>query len=95
MFLYINCVFVRPFQALKQLPRENIQLATKFDIDYKNSDVVKTIINGKPEYIEASLERLGVYYVDLYHQHRVDTSVLIEETVSISLKQKLQIHYSM
>ena len=90
---------MHPFQALKQLPRENIQLAIKFGIYYKNSDAVKTILNGKPEYVsaycEASLECLGVYYVDLYHQHRVDTSVLIEETVSISLKQKLQIHYNM
>ena len=76
-----------PFQALKQLPREKIQLATKFGIDIKNSDAVKTVINGKPEYVraccEASLERLGVDYIDLYYQHRVDTSVPIEKTVSI------------
>jgi len=41
--------------------------------------------NGKPEYvIEAcnkSLARLGIDVIDLYYQHRVDTSVPIEDTV--------------
>jgi aryl-alcohol dehydrogenase-like predicted oxidoreductase len=41
--------------------------------------------NGRPEYvIEAcnkSLVRLGIEVIDLYYQHRVDTSVPIEETV--------------
>ncbi|XP_056168497.1 probable aldo-keto reductase 1 isoform X2 [Syzygium oleosum] len=70
-------------KALKQLPRENIQLATKFGIvrlDYSN-----LVLNGNPEYVrsccEASLKRLGVEYIDLYYQHRVDTSVPIEETM--------------
>jgi len=31
---------------------------------------------------EASLKYLDVDYIDLYYQHRVDTSVPIEETVS-------------
>jgi aryl-alcohol dehydrogenase-like predicted oxidoreductase len=42
-------------------------------------------VSGKPEYvrecIDASLSRLGVDYVDLYYQHRVDKTVPIEETV--------------
>ena len=41
-------------------------------------------VNGRPEYvrrcIDASLERLGVDYVDLYYQHRVDRTVPVEET---------------
>src|SRR5207302_5219051 len=45
----------------------------------------KRSVNGRPEYvrsaIEASLQRLGVDYVDLYYQHRVDKTVPIEETV--------------
>ena len=76
-------------QALKQLPREKIQLATKFGVvkvDHVAGDVV---ISGKPEYVrsccEASLKRLGVDYIDLYYQHRVDTTVPIEETVSTNL----------
>ena len=42
-------------------------------------------ISGKPDYVraacDASLQRLGVDHIDLYYQHRVDTSVPIEETV--------------
>ncbi|KAF8017970.1 hypothetical protein BT93_H3004 [Corymbia citriodora subsp. variegata] len=70
-------------KALKQLPRENIQLATKFGIvrlDYSN-----LVVKGNPEYVrsccEASLKHLGVEYIDLYYQHRVDTAVPIEETM--------------
>ena len=63
--------------------RDEVVLATKFgnviDADGKRG------VNGRPEYvrseIEASLERLGVEYVDLYYQHRVDKTVPIEETV--------------
>src|SRR2546427_5361826 len=39
----------------------------------------------RPEYVraacDASLKRLGVDWIDLYYQHRVDRSVPIEETV--------------
>ncbi|XLS96960.1 hypothetical protein HN51_039695 [Arachis hypogaea] len=42
-------------------------------------------IKGTPDYVrsccEASLKRLGVEYIDLYYQHRVDTSVPIEQTM--------------
>ncbi|KAJ0015301.1 hypothetical protein Pint_20519 [Pistacia integerrima] len=70
--------------ALKQLPREKIQLATKFGILGLGSTDVK--VKGTPEYVrsacEGSLQRLGVEYIDLYYQHRIDTSIPIEETVS-------------
>lgn len=73
-------------QALKYLPREKIQLATKFGIVPKNLNFQNHGINGKPEYVraccDASLKRLDVEYIDLYYQHRIDTSVPIEETVS-------------
>ncbi|GMH07806.1 hypothetical protein Nepgr_009646 [Nepenthes gracilis] len=69
-------------KALKQLPREKVQLATKFGII---SLTPKIIVKGTREYVrsccEASLQRLGVEYIDLYYQHRVDTSVPIEETM--------------
>ncbi|PQP96954.1 putative aldo-keto reductase 1 [Prunus yedoensis var. nudiflora] len=71
-------------KALKQLPREKIQLATKFGIT-GTVDPPAIAIKGTPEYVrsacEASLKRLGVDYIDLYYQHRVDTSVPIEETI--------------
>ncbi|KAH9687938.1 Aldo ket red domain-containing protein [Citrus sinensis] len=69
--------------ALKMLPRENIQVATKFGFAELGLDAV--IVKGNPEYVrsccEASLKRLDVEYIDLYYQHRVDTSVPIEETI--------------
>ena len=41
-------------------------------------------INGRPEYVhracDASLQRLGVDVIDLYYQHRVDTTVPVEDT---------------
>ncbi|KAI6692586.1 hypothetical protein NL676_020296 [Syzygium grande] len=70
-------------KALKQLPRENIQLATKFGI--VRTEASKIVFKGNPKYVqsccEASLKRLGVEYIDLYYQHRVDTSIPIEETM--------------
>lgn len=72
-------------QALKQLPREEVQLATKFGISHK-PDWSEVFVRGSPAYVreccEASLKRLDVDYIDLYYQHRVDTSVPIEDTVS-------------
>jgi len=45
----------------------------------------KPSADGRPDYVrqacEASLKRLGIDVIDLYYQHRVDTSVPIEETV--------------
>ncbi|KAG4914011.1 hypothetical protein JHK86_054444 [Glycine max] len=70
-------------KALKQLPREKIQIATKFGITKIDSSGM--FVKGTPEYArsccEASLKRLGVEYIDLYYQHRVDLSVPIEETI--------------
>ncbi|XP_043697787.1 probable aldo-keto reductase 1 [Telopea speciosissima] len=78
-------------KALKQLPREKIQLATKFGIVRTETTAVvvngttTVVVNGTPEYVraccEGSLKRLGVEYIDLYYQHRVDTSTPIEETM--------------
>ena len=77
------CAFTS-LQALKELPREKVQLATKFGIVKLSFDGVE--LNGSPEYVraacEASLKRLDVDYIDLYYQHRIDTNVPIEDTVS-------------
>ncbi|KAK6929902.1 NADP-dependent oxidoreductase domain [Dillenia turbinata] len=70
-------------KALKQLPRESVQLATKFGF-IKSKDF-NFGVKGSPEYVrqccEASLMRLDVEYIDLYYQHRVDTTVPIEDTM--------------
>ncbi|KAH7661637.1 Perakine reductase protein [Dioscorea alata] len=71
-------------KALKELPREEIQLATKFGV-VRGSPGLGMQVNGKPEYVraccEASLNRLQVDYIDLYYQHRIDQTVPIEETI--------------
>lgn len=64
--------------------RSDVILATKFGTE-RSEDGSWTGVNGKPEYVraacDASLQRLGVDYLDLYYQHRVDKTVPIEETV--------------
>jgi aryl-alcohol dehydrogenase-like predicted oxidoreductase len=65
--------------------REHVILATKFGIVRDPSNPQVRGVNGKPEYVkrscDASLKRLGVDYIDLYYQHRVDPTTPIEETV--------------
>jgi aryl-alcohol dehydrogenase-like predicted oxidoreductase len=64
--------------------RDKVVLATKFGNE-RGEDGEFLGINGRPEYVrsacDASLKRLGVDHIDLYYQHRVDTTVPIEETV--------------
>jgi aryl-alcohol dehydrogenase-like predicted oxidoreductase len=66
--------------------RDNIVLATKFGIVRDPANPQNRGVNGKPDYVkqacEASLKRLGVEYIDLYYQHRVDPDTPIEETVA-------------
>ena len=63
--------------------RDKVVVATKFGI--LRDEPMATSISGRPEYVqsccEASLQRLGVDYIDLYYQHRVDPQVPIEDTV--------------
>ncbi len=65
--------------------RDPVFLATKFGIVRDASNPTSRGISGKPDYVrqacDASLKRLGVDHIDLYYQHRVDTSTPIEETV--------------
>jgi aryl-alcohol dehydrogenase-like predicted oxidoreductase len=64
--------------------RDRFVIATKFGNE-RDPDGEWVGINGRPEYVhsacDASLRRLGIDCIDLYYQHRVDTSVPIEETV--------------
>ncbi len=64
--------------------RKDVILATKFG-NVRGADGSFLGINGSPEYVrsacDASLKRLGMEYIDLYYQHRVDQNVPIEETV--------------
>ncbi|KAJ0853104.1 putative perakine reductase [Helianthus annuus] len=68
-------------KALKGGMRDKVQLATKFGIKLDGSWQVQ----GDPAYVraacEASLKRLEVDCIDIYYQHRIDTSVPIEITM--------------
>ncbi|MGI8699956.1 MAG: aldo/keto reductase [Nocardioidaceae bacterium] len=65
--------------------RDEVVLATKFGNVRDPDNPRSRRIDGSPAYVQlacdASLSRLGVDSIDLYYQHRVDTSVPIEETV--------------
>lgn len=68
-------------KALEIFPRDEVIIATKFGI--YGQEIVdgkpQNILNSKPdsirEQLEGSLKRLGVDYIDLYYQHRVDSEV--------------------
>lgn len=64
--------------------RTEVILATKFG-NVRSEDGKFLDVNGRPEYVkaacDASLRRLGVEYIDLYYQHRVDPNTPIEATV--------------
>ena len=63
--------------------RSEVILNTKFG-QVTNPDR-KGGVNGSPSYVreacEASLNRLGTDYIDIFSQHRVDPDIPIEETV--------------
>src|SRR3954468_12346639 len=64
--------------------RQRVVVATKFG-NQRGEDGSFLGVNGRPDYVkkacDASLQRLGTDYIDLYYQHRVDRTVPIEETV--------------
>lgn len=70
-------------KALKGI-RDKVKIATKFGI-VRSEDPSVRGVNGRPEYVkascDASLKRLGLDYIDLYYQHRVDPNTPIEDTV--------------
>jgi aryl-alcohol dehydrogenase-like predicted oxidoreductase len=64
--------------------RDEVILATKFGFTSSVGSPERKI-NGSPQYVrkacDASLQRLGVDYIDLYYLHRVDPDTPIEDTV--------------
>ena len=64
--------------------RDDVVIATKFG-NVRGEGGERLGIRGDREYVhqacDASLERLGIDHIDLYYQHRVDSSTPIEETV--------------
>lgn len=75
-------------QAIKGI-RDKVEIATKFGIANSYNPGGRREVRGDPEYVrsacEASLKRLGIDCIDLYYQHRLDSSTPIEITVSSPL----------
>ncbi|GES74885.1 aldo/keto reductase [Rhizophagus clarus] len=69
--------------------RDKVFLCTKFG-SVRDSNGAFIGVSGKPEYVhqacERSLKRLGVDYIDLYYQHRMDPDTPIEDTVGALAK---------
>jgi aryl-alcohol dehydrogenase-like predicted oxidoreductase len=69
-------------EALRPL-RDQVVIATKFGFDIDFNSRENRGVSSRPERIkqavEGSLKRLGVDYIDLLYQHRVDPNVPIED----------------
>lgn len=63
---------VKPF-------RSRIVLATKLHLNKRDGDTAAVIRN----HLEASLKRLGMDYVDLYYQHRIEDNDRVEEVAGV------------
>lgn len=76
--------------------RHEVVIATKFGFDFLNDQIG---VNSHPKHVQeavdGSLQRLGVDYIDLLYQHRVDPKVPIEEVVGVmaELVKKGKVRY--
>ncbi len=75
--------------------RDKVIVATKFG-NVRGTDGSFKGINGSPEYvracIDASLGRLGLEYVDLYYQHRVDRYLGLSEAAPLTIERAHRVH---
>lgn len=66
--------------------REKYIIASKFGFEIDDNGQATGAFNSSKNYIkkavERSLKNLGTDYIDMYYQHRLDTSTPIEETVA-------------
>lgn len=78
--------------------RDRVVIATKFGFKIDKSGTIVGL-DSSPDNIrrvcDASLQRLGIDYIDLFYQHRVDKTIPIEETVMVmaGLVQQGKIRY--
>lgn len=63
--------------------REDIVLATKFFIEPDEYGDDTTLYDAIRKHLDASLERLGTDYVDLYYWHRVNEDIPVEDIARV------------
>lgn len=72
--------------------RERVILSSKFG--FVGDEHGNVSVCGRPDYVKAacneSLKRLGTDYIDIYHLHRVDPLVPIEDTVGAMAELKAE-----
>jgi len=74
---------IRSAIASGLIKRENVVIATKYGI-YQNADGTRTTSSspaGIKQVVDQSLAALGLDYIDLLYQHRVDPNTPIEESI--------------
>ena len=86
-------------EALEPI-RDKVKIATKFGIQL--NDDFSQRLDSKPETIrksvEGSLKRLRTDHIDLYYEHRIDTTTPIEEvadTISQLMKEGKILHWGL
>lgn len=64
--------------------RDKVQIATKFGVHHEGRTIVT---DSRPEtirkWVEGSLQKLKTDHIDLYYQHRIDTTVPAEEVAGV------------
>ncbi|RED54733.1 aldo/keto reductase [Cohnella lupini] len=74
-------------EAIQGISRDNTFISVKFDGKLHSPNMTQRSGNYRPEtvknFLEDSLQRLGVEFIDLYQPARVDPNVPIEETVGV------------
>lgn len=86
-------------KALKPF-RDKVKIATKFGL--ASNDKHTLTADSRPEVIrksvEGSLKRLGIDFIDLYYQHRVDPKTPIEDVAGVMsdlIKEGKILHWGM
>lgn len=65
--------------------REKVIVATKFGFNIVNGKILGANSNPKhiQQVVDESLQRLGLDYIDLLYQHRVDPDIPIEDVIGV------------
>ena len=70
-------------EALKPI-RDKVVLATKLLIDSETeANSIEQLEQSIRKHLDASLERLGTDYIDLYYQHRVNKDIPVEDVARV------------